>query len=179
MKKSYYKDLEKEGYGGSGANGGELGVRKVKVVKPIHGEQRRGAVEEDEEVDEEYDEQVEDEVDEEERHSDSEDSDDDMKRKIKSKSRNSNPFARSQPPARSNDAKTAPSITGSASRNANSNSNTAPIKKPRLSSPELAAIREQKASERKEWGKRSSRGQPKLGGRVEMLLAKLKKSMAN
>lgn len=53
-----------------------------------------------------------------------------------------------------------------------------PVKKPRLTSPEIATIRERKVAERKEWGQRSSRGQPKLGGRVEMLLSRIKKSMA-
>lgn len=54
-----------------------------------------------------------------------------------------------------------------------------PVKKPRLSEKEIEAIRDKKAGERKEWGKRGSRGQPKLGSRVEMLLGRIKKGMEN
>jgi hypothetical protein len=38
-------------------------------------------------------------------------------------------------------------------------------------------LRKDKREERKEWGQRGRGGQPKLGGRVDMLLARIKKGM--
>jgi hypothetical protein len=51
-------------------------------------------------------------------------------------------------------------------------------KKPKLTEKEIETIREKKAAERKEWGKKGARGQPKLGGRVEQLLGRIQRSMA-
>lgn len=53
-----------------------------------------------------------------------------------------------------------------------------PPKKPKLTEKEVEAIREKKAAERREWGKRGAKGQPKLGGRVEQLLGRIQRSMA-
>jgi hypothetical protein len=50
-------------------------------------------------------------------------------------------------------------------------------RKPRLTSPEIEKIRQDKAAERREWAKRNSKGQPKLGNRMEILLGKIKKSL--
>ena len=55
---------------------------------------------------------------------------------------------------------------------------TRPPRKPKLTEKEIEAIREKKAAERREWGKRGSKGQPKLGGRVEQLLGRIQRSMA-
>lgn len=53
-----------------------------------------------------------------------------------------------------------------------------PPKKPKLTEKEVEAIREKRAAERREWGKRGAKGQPKLGGRVEQLLGRIQRSMA-
>lgn len=102
---------------------------------------------------------------------DSDDSDDEKdSRKSKGKGKATS-SARSQPPPRNTNNNQIPLATKPIQ-------SFQPTKKPRLTSPEIAAIREKKVAERKEWGQRGARGQPKLGGRVEMLLNRIKKSMA-
>lgn len=150
LKKSYHKDLAAEGYGdeGTGANGGELGVRRRKVVKPVHGAQRRGPEVEEEEGKEEEREEVQ---------SEEESSEEDRKGKGRQR-KPKGPAPRSQPPPRAD-------------------ALPMPVKRPRLTEEEVEKLREKKKGERREWGKKGARGQPKLGGRVEMLLGRIRKGM--
>lgn len=177
VKKQYYKDLAAEGYGAgisSGANSGELGVRKTKKAKPILGEQRRGPVEESEEGVEGEEEGSDAEAEEEEESSSSSEEEDRRRpppsrpEKGKAKAKPGRPGAptRSQPPPRSNP--TLPAAAPSAS---------APAKRPRLSETEVEAIRDRKKQDRRDWAQRGARGQPKLGNRVEQLLGKIKRGM--
>lgn len=170
VKKSYYKGLAAEGYGGTGPNESELGARKQKLVKPILGEQRRGPQLHDDDdapsQEPQHDLPSEDE-------SDDEEEEEKKGRPSKTKPRNSN--IRSQPPSRTPPvaAPTRPKpydrpIIATTSK---------PVTKPRLTEAEIDKIREKKAGERKEWGKKGSRGQPKLGGRVEVLLGRIKRSL--
>ncbi|KAK4704453.1 hypothetical protein P7C70_g1752, partial [Phenoliferia sp. Uapishka_3] len=160
VKKQYYKDLKAEGYGdgtgsssvgGTGSNGGALGERVEENL-------------DDEEIPEEDEEGM-----------------DADSRPSTSKSANAKGKARSIPssaaPTSSKSARptTAPSKPTPTPTPAPV---PAPVKRPRLTSPEIAALREKKKSERTESYKRGARGQPKLGSRVEMLLGRIKKSMA-
>lgn len=194
LKKSYHKDLVEAGYGdeGTGSNGGALGVRKGKFVKPILGDQRRGPEAEEEEEEEEVGGGSESEeegkgrakrvVRGSESESESEDEDEDEGRKGRGggKGRVGAAVGRSQPPKRDSLPET---LT-----NSSSNKRPRPItavggkvdggvKKPRLSEAEVEKLRKDKREERKEWGQRGRGGQPKLGGRVDMLLARIKKGM--
>lgn len=169
VKKSYYKTLEREGYGGTGSNGGELGVRRVKKVKPVLGEQRRGAVEENDDDEEQQDEQGE------ELPSEPDSDDEEPTRSKKSVKRPSGPTPRSQPPSRT---AVVPSPTSSRRPKPYARpAEPVPVVKARLSPGEIEAINSRKSEERKEWGRKSIRGQPKLGGRVELLLGRIKRSM--
>lgn len=173
VKKSYYKGLAAEGYGGSGPNESELGIRKRKLVKPILGEQRRGP-----QLDAEEEPDAETPGEDPESELDSDDDEEEVKKGRPSKTKPRNNHIRSQPPSRTPppapptrpkpyDRPAAPPIA-------------APTKsalKPRLSEVEIEQIRQKKAGERKEWGKKGSRGQPKLGGRVEVLLGRIKRGL--
>ena len=155
IKRQYYKDLKAEGYGdgnmisGTGSNGGVLG--------------QRGVAEEGGAGDDEADQ-----------------GDDDgnatpasaspaaASSKGKARSRPSSSSSRLQPPKIS-----APTASTSTSTPTPS----LPLKRPRLSELEIKVLREKKKGERQDWVKRGAKGQPKLGGRVEMLLGRIKKSM--
>ncbi|KDE03880.1 hypothetical protein MVLG_05635 [Microbotryum lychnidis-dioicae p1A1 Lamole] len=50
-------------------------------------------------------------------------------------------------------------------------------KRPRLNEDEIQAIRKKKEEEKKKWNQRGRNGQPKLGGRVEQLLARIQHGM--
>lgn len=173
VKKSYYKGLAAEGYAGSGPNESELGLRKRKLVKPILGEQRRGP-----QLDQEDEPEAETARDDAESELDSGDEEEEVKKGRPSKSKPRNNNIRSQPPSRT-PAPAPPTRPKPYDRPAAppTAALTKPAMKPRLSEPEIEQIRQKKAGERKEWGKKGSRGQPKLGGRVEVLLGRIRRGL--
>jgi hypothetical protein len=207
VKKSYYKDLVAEGYatGPNGGDLGVRRTSGKKVVKPMLGEQRRGPGSEDGDEDEEMSdserEQVDEEAREEERRRvrrelegadedkvDSEEDSEEEEAREKGKGRapkfvggNNRNNKRSQPPTRD----PLPDLAApSLARRPRPPPLAAPLvepprpaKRPRLSEEEVAAIREKKSAERREWGKKGRKGQPKLGGRVEQLLGRIQRSM--
>ncbi|SCV70079.1 BQ2448_1473 [Microbotryum intermedium] len=50
-------------------------------------------------------------------------------------------------------------------------------KRPRLNEDEIQAVRKKREEEKKKWNQRGRNGQPKLGGRVEQLLARIQQGM--
>ncbi|KAL8292026.1 hypothetical protein RQP46_001492 [Phenoliferia psychrophenolica] len=154
IKRQYYKDLKAEGYGdghpvaGTGSNGGKLGERGTP---------------DDEDEDEELDDDV---------------APAPVPAAWTSAAATGKGKARSAAPSSS---RPTPSTSSSAPLPTPSTSTSAapppPAKRPRLSEPEIKLLREKKKGERQDWVKRGARGQPKLGGRVEMLLGRIKKSM--
>lgn len=158
----------------TGTNGGALGARKgKKKVKPVLGEQRRGPEEEEDDDDDDGEMKQDDDQDAGEEDDTDSDSDEDSRRapsaKGKGKTRSGGPPSRSQPPPRP--------PTTAISTSASSSIPPSHASRPRLSEGEIEALREGKKNERQQWGKRGTKGQPKLGNRVEMLLGRIRKGM--